>query len=86
MPPVDGDKLVLLVIEAVPGQNAVGVRDGHLLKAAIIEVGLGTARDRSGTIQPVPAERKDLTRHGIVLSFVQRMKCTSMVARVDWII
>jgi len=41
--PVDRDELIASVVEAVPGQNAVGVREGHPLEAAIVEIRSGGA-------------------------------------------
>ena len=36
--PIDGDEFVGLVVEAVPGQLDVGVRDDHLLESGVVEV------------------------------------------------
>ena len=49
MAPVDGNEFVVLIVEAVPGQADIGVRNHHPLETGIVEVaGFGSGRERCG--------------------------------------
>ena len=50
---VGGDELEVRLVEAVPGQAHVGVRQGDLLPRGIVEAGIRHARARLAAEQPV---------------------------------
>ena len=57
---VNGNKLVVAVIEAMPGQQFVGVRNGNGSESAVVESGLGGALGSWAPEQPASIERIDM--------------------------
>src|SRR5215472_6010131 len=56
---IDGDELIRLLIEAVPGQALIGVRDCDLIKVGVVEVAPNVARRALGAEAPVAVHQED---------------------------
>ena len=51
-PPIERDKLVSLLIEAVPRQSNVGVRDDDLIKPGVVEILIVPSFNDSAAVAP----------------------------------
>src|SRR5580704_10422390 len=59
MPPVNGDKLILLVVEAMPWQPNIRVRNNDALKCGVIELPSMRAFDKRMVVAPIPVDGKN---------------------------
>src|SRR5258708_20549398 len=64
MTSIGRDKLILLVVERVPGEHSVGVRNDHMCEGFIVELPLVIALDYLGAEAPAAIRRQ----HAKILS------------------
>ncbi len=59
MPPIDGDKLILLVIEAMPGQPNIRVWNNDAFKRGVVELPRVRSFDECMVVAPIPVDGKN---------------------------
>jgi hypothetical protein len=58
-PPINGHKLILLFVEAVPGQPDIRVRNNDALKRGVIKLPRVHSFDNCAVVTPIPVDGKD---------------------------